>query len=208
MQDALALKAVASGAAFVLTFVLFVPYIQSIRARTTIPHVLSWAIWGFGTLVVCAAQLADGAGIGAWPIGFSACITCYIAVLAYRVRDAITITRNDWLLLGLAAAAIPAWAMTTDPFWAVFFLTLADLLGFGPTIRKAYAQPYQEHAGFFALGALRNVLVLIALENYSWTTTLFPAAVGVSCLLVALFLYIRRQYVPKKSAASPTHAPR
>jgi ABC-type Mn2+/Zn2+ transport system permease subunit len=49
--------------------------------------------------------------------------------------------------------------------------------------------------GFFALGAIRNLFVIIALEHYSWTTVLFPAAVGISCALVAVFLAIRRMTV-------------
>jgi hypothetical protein len=100
MSYASFLKEIASGIAFVLTFLLFYPYIRSIWRKATIPHVLSWVIWAFGTFVVFLAQLADGGGIGAWPIGFSACITAYIAVLSYRVRSRIDISRGDWMLLG------------------------------------------------------------------------------------------------------------
>ncbi len=191
----MSLKELASGAAIVVTFALFVPYIASIYRGSTIPHVFSWIVWAFGTFVVFFAQLADNAGVGAWPIGLSACITCYVAFLAYRVRRKFEITREDWLLFLLAIAALPAWGLTEDPLWAVVFLTLADILGFGPTLRKAYLYPFQEHAGFFALGALRNSFVVVALENYSWTTVLFPAAVGIACLLVALFLLLRRTVV-------------
>lgn len=189
-------KAVASVAAFVLTFLLFLPYIRSIRRSTTVPHVFSWVIWAFGTFVVFLAQLAGGAGIGAWPIGFSACITSYIALLAFRSRQRLRITGQDKVLLTLAACAIPGWVVASDPFWAVLFLTIADLLGFGPTIRKAYERPYEEHLGFFALAGVRNTLVILALESYTWTTTLFPAAVGISCFAVALFLAYRRRVVP------------
>jgi hypothetical protein len=188
-------KELSSSIAFLLTFLLFVPYIRSIRRQTTVPHLFSWMVWAFGTFVVFLAQLSDGAGLGAWPIGFSACLTGYIAVLSYRVRSRIEITRQDWLLFGLAVLAIPGWMIASDPFWAVLLLTAADLLGFGPTLRKAYRHPYQEHLGFFALGAIRNLFVIIALEHYSWTTVLFPAAVGISCALVAVFLAIRRMTV-------------
>ncbi|MEM1188247.1 MAG: hypothetical protein AAGI72_06960 [Pseudomonadota bacterium] len=194
------LKELASGAAIVVTFALFVPYIASIHRGSTIPHVFSWIVWAFGTFVVFLAQLADNAGIGAWPIGLSACITCYVAFLAFRVRRRLEITRQDWLLFSLAMAAIPAWGLTDDPLWAVVALTLADLLGFGPTLRKSYSKPFQEHAGFFAMGAFRNGLVLVALEHYSWTTVLFPAAVGIACIAVAVLLLVRRTIVGKQPA--------
>lgn len=191
-MDASLLKQTASAIAFVLTFLLFLPYIRVIWRKTIVPHVFSWLIWAFGTFVVFLAQLADGAGIGAWPIGFSACITAYIALLSFRVRAQIDINRLDWVLLVLAIAAIPGWVIAADPFWAVLLLTAADLIGFGPTIRKAYAFPYQEHVGFFALGVLRNSFVVLALEHYSWTTALFPAAVGAACAFMVAFLLARR----------------
>ena len=49
--------------------------------------------------------------------------------------------------------------------------------------------------GFFALGGLRNLLVVLALEHYSWTTVLFPAAVGVACMLMVALLGLRRTVV-------------
>jgi hypothetical protein len=198
VPGSLLIKEIASGTAFVLTFLIFVPYILSIKRNTTIPHFFSWAVWAFGTFVVFVAQLSDGGGIGAWPIGFSACMTSYVAFLSYRVRAKVEITGQDRVLFGLAMSAIPAWAIASDPIWAVVFLTVADLLGFGPTLRKAYSHPYQEHIGFFALGGVRFALVIVALEHYSWTTVLFPAAVGLGCFLLAAFVLLRRVAIPQK----------
>ena len=187
-------KVLFSGIAFALTIVLFVPYIRSILKGETIPHVFSWTIWAFGTFVVFLAQLSDGGGLGAWPIGLSACITGVVAILAFTRRGESSITKLDWTFFVLAMAAIPSWVLTSDPMWAVILLTTADLLGFGPTIRRGYEHPHQEHAGFFAFGALRNVFVVLALENYSVTTVLFPAGVGLACLVVA-GLFVRRRVV-------------
>ena len=206
MTEALLSKELFGSIAFVLTFVLFVPYIRSIRRGETIPHPFSWMVWGLGTFIVCFAQLADGAGIGAWPIGLSGLITCYIAYLALARHLALArnslvdITRADWVLFLLALSALPAWYATSDPLWAVILLTTADLMGFGPTLRRAYRYPYQEHASFFAWGCSRNLFVILALEHYSWTTVLFPAAVGIACLLVAMFLVIRRRMVPRRES--------
>ncbi|MEM7077752.1 MAG: hypothetical protein AAF513_03890 [Pseudomonadota bacterium] len=195
MPELDAYKEIFSALAFGLTFFLFIPYIRSTLSGVTIPHVFSWTIWAFGTFVVFFAQLADDAGVGAWPIGFSACITSYIAFLAYRQRQKISIAPFDWVLLILALLALPAWIVASDPLWAVVLLTTADLIGFGPTLRRAYAHPHQEHMGFFLFGGVRNIFVILALQNYSWTTALFPAAVGLACFLVAIFLLVRRASV-------------
>lgn len=194
----MAIKAALSAIAFVVTIALFANYVRSIRVAETVPHVFSWSIWAGGTLIVFIAQLAGGAGVGAWPIGFSGCITGYIAYLAYRSRHQSSIKPLDWIFFLLAISALPAWWVASDPLWAVVLVTSADVIGFGPTFRRAYQHPYQEHAGFFALGALRNLLVVLALESYSWTTALFPAVVGVACLALACLLYIRRMAIPRE----------
>lgn len=180
-----------------LTFALFLPYIRSIRRGKIKPHVFSWIVWGAGTLIVSLAQLAGGGGSGAWVICVSGLISCYIALLSYLKRGDIRATATDWAFLVVALSALPFWFLTSNPLWAVVILTLVDLLGFAPTIRKAYARPHQESVAFFAFSFVRNMLVLVALEEYSTTTILFPATVGVACLLLALLLVYRKRIVAR-----------
>lgn len=187
-----------SATAIVLTFVAFYPYIRSIRLGQTRPHVLSWIIWGVTTLIVSFAQMAGAAGVGAWPITFSGIITLYVAFLAYRVTRTAEITRLDWVFLASALSALPLWYISSNPLTAVLILTFVDLLGFGPTFRKAYDAPYTERLGFFALMTLRNLLSIWALEHYSWTTVVFPAAIALACLAFIAMVFMRRLVVPAR----------
>lgn len=191
------LKAAFSALALILTFVAFYPYIRAILREETRPHVFSWFIWGAGTVVVFSAQLAGGAGIGAWPIGVSGLITIGVAALALRKTADTSITRMDWVFLVLALTALPLWFATSSPLSAVIILTIVDLLGFGPSVRKAYQLPYEENALFFTLGAIRNGFVVAALEHYSLTTALFPAAVGIACILFVGLILVRRIVIPR-----------
>jgi hypothetical protein len=190
------MKELLSAAAMVLTFVIFIPYIRSIRAGRTKPHMFSWIIWGLGTFVVFLAQLAGGGGIGAWPIGVSGLITLYVAWLAWTHRGDTTITRSDQWFFAAALAAIPLWIITSNPLWAVVILTAIDLAGFGPTFRSAWAHPHSERMNFYGLAAVRNLLVILALEHYSTTTVLFPAAVGVGALALVGMIAFRRASIP------------
>ena len=79
--------------------------------------------------------------------------------------------------------------------WAVIILTGVDLLGFGPTVRKSYFQPHSESLVFFGLFAVRNAVVIVALEHHSLTTVLFPAAIGAACLGLIALLIVRRRVV-------------
>jgi len=193
MLSAPYLKEFLSAVAIGLTFLSFFPYIRSVKRGATKPHVFSWIIWGSTTLVVFAAQLADGGGVGAWPIGFSGAVTLYVAGLAYTKRADVAITRTDWLFLFAAATSLPCWYLTSDPLAAVVILTAVDILGFGPTFRKAYRHPFDEQLTFFVLMAARNATAAMALEHYSLTTLMFPTVMAAACVVfIANVLYRRR----------------
>lgn len=186
-------KEILSAVAIALTFIAFFPYIRSIIQGALKPHVFSWVIWGTTTFVVFLAQLEDNGGVGAWPIGVSGCITIFIALLAYMKRADITITRTDWVFFVSAMSSLPFWYLTSDPLWAVVILTTVDVLGFGPTVRKAYIQPHSESLLFFALFTARNLIVITALENHSVTTVLFPAVIAAACMLLMTMVTYRRR---------------
>jgi len=204
-------KELLAAAAIALTFAMFVPYVRSIHDGRTKPHAFSWIIWSLGTLVVFCAQLAGHGGLGAWPIGVSGLITTYIAVLAYGKHSDRSITKTDWIFLAVALAALPCWFVTSNPLSAVVLLTAVDLAGFGPTFRAAYHRPHDERIGFYSLGVARNGLAISALEQYSWTTVLFPAAVGVACAAFVAMVAYRRARLARRTeprarvAGEPRH---
>lgn len=188
------MKEALSYIAIALTFYGFYPYIRDILKNKFKPHVFSWVIWTTTTLIVFFAQLEGGGGVGAWPTGVSAIITCYVAYLAYKNIGDIKITRLDWVFFLTAMSSIPFWYLTSDPLWAVIILTAVDVFGLAPTLRKAYDKPLEESVQFYSITTVRNIISIIALEVYSITTILFPAAVGVFCLLlIAVIVYRRRE---------------
>lgn len=186
-----------STAAMALTFVAFVPYFRSILGGTTRPHVFSWIVWGTNTGVAFYATLSARGGAGAWAIGFSAALTLAVAALAWAKRADVTITRVDWGCFVAGLAALPLWFFASDPLWAIAVVTAVELLGFGPTLRKSWHQPWSEPIAFLAILVLRNALVIAALEHRSLTTVLFPAAMAAACVvLIAVLAWRRRALAP------------
>lgn len=180
------------GVAMVLAIAGFVPYIVQVLNGRVKPHVFSWLIWGLTTTIVFFAQLQADGGIGAWPIGVSGFITLYVAFLAYLKRGDASSTVLDWWFLAAALASLPLWYLTQDPLWAVIILTVVDVLGFGPTARKAYHHPFEESRAFFLLIILRNACAIIALEAYSLATVLFPFVMALACVLLLAMMQYRR----------------
>ena len=195
-------KPVLSALAIGLTFVAYVPYVRDIIKGSTKPHVFSWITWGSTTIIAFFAQVQAHGGIGAWPIGVSGSITLLVAALAYARRADVGITKLDWVFFVAAMSSLPIWYLTSNPVWAVVVLTCVDILGFGPTIRKIRDQPHSESGAFYGGFALRNALVVMALEEYSWATVLFPAGVGTVCFLVTVFIMVRRQQFANTAASA------
>jgi hypothetical protein len=175
-----------------LTLVAYLPYIHSIFHGQARPHVFTWIIWGLATGIAFLAVLQAQGGAGAWPIGFSCLVSVLVAGLAYFKRADIKITHTDWWLFFAALAAIPVWMAANDPLWAVVLITLIELLGFGPTFRKTWLRPHSESMSFLVILIVRNALIIIALDQLSLTTVLFPAAAAAACgLLIAVMAWRR-----------------
>lgn len=186
-------REVLSAIAVMMTVATFYPYVRGILRGNVRPHMFSWVIWGCTTLLVFLAQLQAGAGVGAWSVGVSAAFTLGIAGLAWRQRADLHITKVDWAFLVAATSSLPMWYFTADPTVAVVVLTVVILLGYGPTLRKIHHQPRSESITFFALFVLRNVLVVMSMEQWSLATLLFPCAVSSAGLTVIALIVTRRR---------------
>jgi hypothetical protein len=186
-------KEILTAIALVLALVAYGPYIRLILRGQVKPHVFSWVIWSVVTSIAFFGQLADGGGLGAWPIGLAGALSIVVAVLAYLKKSDKSITRLDWVFFLTAIAALPIWFMTSDPLWAVVISTTVDLLAAGPTVRKTYVNPFEEDPVFFSISIVRNVFSLIALEHYSVTTMLFPIAICAVCAVLIVIIVWRRR---------------
>ena len=192
-------KQLLSILAILVTFIAYFPYIRGILQGRIKPHVFSWVIWGATTSIVFLVAVAADGGAGAWPIGVSGAVTIIIAALAWLNRADNSITRIDWVFFIAAMSSLPFWYFTSNPLWAVIILTTVDILGFGPTFRKVYSHPFEEPPLFYSLFMLQYIIVILALESYSLTTVLFPAAIAVACLLIIILILYRRRVLPIKN---------
>ncbi len=180
--------------ATVMAFVSYIPYIRNMLSGKTKPHAFSWLVWGTLTAIAFVGQVSEGAGPGAWVTGFTACVSFFIFVTALRTGEK-DIAKSDWLSLVGASIAMLLWWATSDPLIAVILITLIDALGFFPTFRKSYHKPYEETAITFAISGLKFVIAIIALENLTPTTWLYPASLVLMNGIFVVMLLIRRKQV-------------
>lgn len=170
----------------------YIPYFRDIFAGKTKPHAFSWLVWFLLTAIGFVAQVQDGGGAGAWVTGFTAFIAFFIFIEALR-RGEKNITRLDWIFLMASSLTMGLWALTEAPELAVVLITIIDALGFAPTFRKAYHRPDQETAITFTLSAIKFIIAIIALSNYSLVTVLYPASLVLMNTVFVIMLMIRRK---------------
>jgi hypothetical protein len=165
--------------------------------RKTNPHPFTYGIWALLSAITFAAQLAKGAGPGAWVTAVPA-ITCFgVAVLAISYGGRRVIVRTDWILLVAALCAIVAWRLTSDPLYAVLISTFASACAFVPTFRKSYSKPNEETALSYSLGALRSLVAIPALLSFNIATLLPPLYNIAANVSFVTMLLIRRRSVRK-----------
>lgn len=177
-----------------MTLVGYFYYFRDIFAHKTKPHAFTWLVWASLTAIGFAGQLSDNGGAGAYITAVTAAISFIIFFLAL-FRGEKEITRSDWLSLAGAAVALLLWLLTDSPVLAVILITLVDFLGFVPTIRKSIRKPHEEILISYALAGLKFILAIVALDNYSVVTVLYPASLVFANLLFVLLLISKRRKI-------------
>lgn len=167
-------------------------YLYSIYKGKTKPHPFSWFIWGSLTVIIFFAQLSDNGGIGIIITALSGIISLGIAAFSFFLKNNITISKSDKIIFILSLCSIPLWLITETPLWSVILVTLINMGGFYPTYRKSWSNPEQESCLSYAIGAIKHVFTLLALENISIITALSPASVVIITSGLILLILIRR----------------
>ena len=195
------MKDVLGTVAVGIAFIGYVPYLWAIWKGKTRPHAFSWTIWGILTAIAFAAQWVDGAGPGAWVTGVTA-LTCFIIVIVAlftgRKQTKGHYHKSDVLSFIAALAAIPLWYLTNSPLWSMILVTIIDALGFYTTFRKSYVNPNEELLFAYLMSALKFVVALMALENFTIITALYPFSLVVMNGAFVVMLLWRRKALSTK----------
>ncbi len=169
----------------------YVPYLYALYRKQAKPHAFSWLLWGVMNAIVCAVQVTENAGPGAWTSGIATIFNFGIGIYALKYGER-NIAKADWVILLSVLLALPLWAVTKNPVWSVILVSVLDTLAFLPTFRKSWHRPNEEVATTFFMGMIGYGLAWLAVDNASFANICFPAkVVVVNGLFVALLLYRR-----------------
>lgn len=187
-------KAILGTIAIIIAVISYIPYYRDIFAGKTKPHAFTWLVWAILNGIAFAGQVHDKGGAGAWAVGFTTLATFSIFVIAL-FKGEKDIRRFDWLCLGGAVLSLIPWVITSEPLISIILITIIDVFGFLPTVRKSIRKPHQETLATYALSTLKYGLVVAALQSYTLVTVLFPLSIAILNGLFVLLLVVRRRQI-------------
>lgn len=178
-----------------LVFLGYIPYLRDIVKGKTKPHLYSWFIWSFNTLLIFALQVGGGAGIGSLVTLSAALVSLTVLFLGIKSKNRVVITREDTIFLLLALTALGLWLVVKQPILSAVLATVVDISGFLPTVRKSWKLPFSETLVTYVLNSVRFGLTILSLQHYSIVTFLYPSSWFVLNFLFVLMLIIRRKQI-------------
>jgi len=185
-------RVILGAAAAIIGVIGFIPYFRNLFAGKTKPHTFSWLIWGILSSITFTAQLVSGAGPGAWIIGVAAILSLVVFVIAI-FKGEKEITRLDEMSVAFAILGIALWIVTTNPLWSVVVVSIVDAVGYVPTFRKTYKQPYGETLALYLLSTVSFVISLFALQMVNLTTALYPSSLIATNIVFISMVLVRRK---------------
>jgi len=157
------------------------------------PHPLSWLIFGVLAGTGFLIQIDQSAGAGSWVMGVTAAV-CFMLCLIGFWQGERTFPWYEWAFLAAAAIVFAFYLWSQQPAASAILASIVNLIGFGPTLTKAWSRPYSDSASTFTLNGLKFVPSLFAMDSISVATCVMPASLIVSNLAVALVIYLRRSH--------------
>lgn len=167
-------------------------YIRDTLRGTTVPHRVTWGLWGLEGLLAFAVEIQQGVGLTSamtLALGLVPCLV-FAASLTNPVAtwkiDALDIVCGVISLTGLVV-----WASVHEATLALVSFTAADAVAGLPTFRKSWRDPSSETPRAFALGALNTLITVLTLKHLTTAGALFPGMICVSDTILTAVLVTR-----------------
>lgn len=174
----------------------YVHYGREIPKKTLRPRPFTWLIWGVLSTCVAIIQIRNGADLGTIGALLGAASGYVLAGMSwfYGHRH---VHGADIVSLVLAIGLLFIWGIVGDAVTAVA-ATVVFLIGFIPTIIRAWKAPQNERLAPFAMAIIKYSISFVLLGTVSVETAVYPVVLALANLLFLLMLVMRRKNIPKK----------
>lgn len=174
----------------------FFPYIRDIVNKKTKPHLYTWLIWSITQGIGFFAVLKGGGGWASLSLGIGTLLVFATTILSIK-RGTSSITKFDTGILLLAIGSIFVWWKFNQPVVSVVLVSLIDVIGYVPTFRKAYHNPWSETLTTWGLFSASNLVALSILEQFNLLTVTYLLAMTSANIVLICLCLVRRNHVSR-----------
>jgi hypothetical protein len=182
--------------ATVISMVSFFPYLRDIFRLKTKPHTYTWLIWVITQGIAVVGIYYGKGGIGGLELTISTILVGMVLLFSFKYGTT-NITKPDTLILIIALLAILVWWKLNNPVAAVLMVAIIDVLGFIPSLRKSYYDPWSETVITWIGFVIGNCFAILALREYNLLTLSYIASIATTNAILAIVCIVRRQSIPK-----------
>jgi hypothetical protein len=174
----------------------YIRYGREIPKKTLRPRPFSWLIWGVLSTCVSIIQIQNGAELGVIGTLLGAASGYILAGMSwyYGHRKIYTL---DVVSLLLAFGVLLLWAFVGDEV-TVIAATAVYMIGFAPTIARAWKAPHKERRTTFAMSVLKYSISFLLLDTVTLATAAYPVALALVNLGFIVMLAVRRKQSKKR----------
>ncbi len=171
-------------------------YIRSIFWGSTRPHAYTWLVWTItqGTAVFGLWYGGGGIALLSMSIGVFTIFGIFIISL---FRGTKNIKTFDTVTLVAALGAVFVWWQLDQPVLSILMVCLIDALGYMPTLRKSFEDPWSETIALWAICTGSNFIAMFALREYNFLTLGYLSTISALNLLLVCVCLLRRQAIPR-----------
>ncbi len=180
----------------ILTVVSYIPYIISILNKKTKPHIYTWFIWAITQGTAAVAVVYGGGSFGSIALFVGTILVILIFSLSFKFGSK-NITKNDTITLFIALFIILFWWISNNLYISIFLITLIDIIGYIPTIRKTYYNPYSEKIIFWLLMVIVNLLIIFSVTEYNFFTIIYVSMLLIMNFTMCILMILRRIHIKK-----------
>ncbi len=177
----------------IMTIAISYPYVKDIFLKKTKPHIYTWLIWSITQGTATTVLWYGGGKFATIGLAIGTLIVIFVFFLSFKYGTK-NITRSDAFILITALLAIIVWWQLDSPLLAVFMVSAIDVLGYIPTYRKSFANPWTETLEFWFVMTIAGVLDLFASAQYNLLTVTYIATlIAANVVLLTVLLYRRKK---------------
>jgi hypothetical protein len=149
----------------------YIQYGRKIPSRALKPRPFTWLIWGILSTCVSIIQINNGANLGTVGALLGAVSGYILAGMAWYYGSRKVYT-TDLVSLALAGSVLLMWALAGDGVAAVL-ATIVYMIGFIPTVMRAWKAPHKEGRLPFAMSVLKYTISFVLLGTVTIETAVY-----------------------------------